>query len=202
MKKNVLLALLFALFVSLPILAQDADTDTPTPEVAATQEATAFGTDEATPAPTAEVTAEVVTATPQATPIVIIITQAPDVPPVEPPPAPTTPSDPMYIIIFAVVIGLFALSAVDRWTNYKLSQTAISQVPADYRPWVIQGAETLQRQVYERANEFAKGTTGTQWDDNILNEEMKRAGWEFYIGADGAEHARKAVLTPTPAAGG
>lgn len=102
-----LLALLFALFVSLTAFAQDADTDTPTPEVAATQEATALATVE----PTAEATPEVVTATPQATPIVIIITQAPDVPPVDPAPEPTPDAGTAFATI-GWVLFLLTLSAL------------------------------------------------------------------------------------------
>lgn len=85
--KRILPIILIVLILLTAGMVMAQDTDTPTPEEpAATQEATAFGTDEPTPAQTAEATPEVVTATPQATPIVIIITQPSDVPPVEPPP--------------------------------------------------------------------------------------------------------------------
>lgn len=79
--KRILPIILIVLILLTAGMVMAQDTDTPTPEEpAATQEAVI------TAEPTSEATPEVVTATPQATPIVIIITQPSDVPPVEPPP--------------------------------------------------------------------------------------------------------------------
>jgi len=207
MKRKSLLFSLLLLFVLLfasvmPLLAQDA-TAVPTEESTGGMDE-GPGDDDAlgdeTPGAnlTDETTPEVVTATPQATPIVIIVTQPAGGSGGTGGTGNSGSSDPIYPIVLVVIVGLFALSAVDRWQNYKLSKAAISQIPAEWLPVIMQGLQTAQRQLYERAGVLVSGTSGV-WDDNLLNEEMKRAGWEFYIDpTTGEQHARKITALPQP----
>lgn len=195
------LLILFALMTTVAVYAQD--TPVPTDEISAeTAEPTALATDEA--AGTQEV--------------IIIVTQTPEnspTPTLTPTPemtaVPGTGGDgdggtggtgdtvpPAGMNPDLVFVGLVLLSLIfglaDKFSNYTLSKKLAEAIPADWQPVIEQGANTARRIVYERAGAFADSTESPV-DNNLLNEEMKRAGWEFYTAADGVQHARK-IVTP------
>lgn len=113
MTKKLLALFALLLIIAAPLLAQD--TPVPTDEVAITLEATAAPTEQVvatvtesdfiTPTPAASETPNEVTSTPQATPIVIIVT-----PPVDTPPPAETGTNTFGTIGW--VIALLALSAL------------------------------------------------------------------------------------------
>lgn len=200
MKRTIstLVLLTILLLLSVSALAQDDATAVPTDDVpAATQEATALETEQAI------ATQEVV----------VIVTQTPEqspTPTLTPTPEMTAvagtggddgdtggtdnagSNDPLYFLAIGVLIVVLAFGMLDRWTNYQLSKKAISQIPPEWLPFIQKGIETAQKVGYEKAGSLVQGTP-QKWDDNLLNEQMKNAGWEFYTAADGVQHARKIV---------
>lgn len=190
------LILVMALLIALPALAQN-----PTEEAAATAQVTAE--------PTATATLEATrTLEPEATAVVIDINvdvtdgtgdtgstggttgdSGGDVP--------SRGMDPNLVFIGVVLLSLI-FGMADRFTNYRLSKDLGKSIPADWQPAIEMGLNTARRIVYERAGAFADSTEST-FDNNLLDEDMKRAGWEFYIDpATGERHARK---RPEPAPG-
>lgn len=199
--KRLIALFVILLMMSLPVFGQDSSTAVPTEDVPAeTAEPTAAATDEAI-------------ATQD---VIIIVTQTPaesPTPTLTPTPEMTAvagtggddgdgntgdnsgASDPLYFLAVGVLIVVLAFGMLDRWTNYQLSQKAISQIPPEWLPFIQKGIETAQKVGYERAAALVQGTP-QKWDDNLLNEQMKNAGWEFYTTADGVQNARKIVTSP------
>lgn len=203
MKRYALFALLilFILMMTIPVMSQDDSTAVPTEDVPA-------ATLEAAPTEEAVATQEIV--------VIVTITPAESpTPTLTPTPEMTAvagtggdgtggegdnagSSDPLYFLAVGVLLVVLAFGMIDRWTNYQLSQKAISQIPPEWMPFIQKGLETAQKVGYERAGSLVQGTP-QKWDDNLLDEQMKNAGWEFYIAADGVQHARKIVSTTPPA---
>lgn len=197
-KMFALLAIL--LLIAIPVMSQD-ETAVPTDEVSVTQDDT----------PTEEI-AQVTEEAPVATQeVVIIITPTPEFSPTPEPEAtqivividtgggdgtgaggdvPRAGMDPNLVFVGIVLLSLI-YGLADRFTNYKLSKDLAKAIPPEWMPTIEMGVNTARRIVYERAGSFADSTESPM-DNNLLDEDMKRAGWEFYIDpATGERHARK-----------
>lgn len=199
--KRYFVLLVILLMITFPVMSQDDATEEPTDVSAETAEPTAAATEEAI------ATQEVV--------VIVTITPAESpTPTLTPTPEMTAvagtggddggtggtdnagSNDPLYFLAVGVLIVVLAFGMLDRWTNYQLSQKAISQIPPEWLPFIQKGIETAQKVGYEKAGGLVSGTP-QKWDDNLLDEQMKNAGWEFYIDpATGNRHARKIVALP------
>lgn len=140
------------------------------------------------PVATAEVTAPAVVTDPAP-----VATTAPDAPPNDSP-APSTGMNPDMVFV-GIVLLFLVFGLADKFSNYRLSKELAAAVPADWKPALDQFATTGRRIVYERAGDFADSTE-SPIDNNLLDEQMKNDGWEFYIdAATGERHARKRLVT-------
>lgn len=184
---------MFALFallliLTLPVFGQDDSTAEPTDAPALETEqviATVTPSDFVTPtgSPEPEETAVVID-------INVDVTDSTDGEGSTETPSPSTGMNPD-LVFMGLVLVLLVYGMADKFSNYRLSKELAQAIPADWKPVIEQGANTARRIVYERAGAFADSTEGT-FDNNLLDEDMKRAGWEFYV-VDGVRHARKIV---------